>query len=50
MTDETQIYGTSEGRLTEQEVTAANATWRVSEFFREMDGACYRSAMFSACI
>jgi hypothetical protein len=46
MTDETPIYVTSEGRLSEKEITAANATWRVSEFFRQMEGACYRSAMF----
>jgi hypothetical protein len=46
MTDETQIYETSEGRLTAQEITAANAIWRVAEFFREMSGACYQSAMF----
>jgi len=46
MPDGEMMYETDEGKLTEQEITAANAAWQVSEFFRQLDGACYRSAMF----
>lgn len=44
--DDEQMYGTDEGRLTEKEVIAANVAWRVARFFSQLDGACYRSAMF----
>jgi hypothetical protein len=47
VSNEEQIpYEPGQGKLTEKEIAAANAALEVHGFFRQMEGACYRAAMF----